>query len=43
MKHYCADVEQVLQEVGSTENGLSDQEAASRLEQNGLVWVFPET
>ena len=35
MKHYCADAEQVLREVASTENGLSPAEAAKRLEANG--------
>ena len=35
MKHYCADAEQVLKEVASTESGLSPDEAARRLEANG--------
>ena len=35
MKHYCADVNQVLAEVSSNENGLTPGEAARRLEQNG--------
>ena len=35
MKHYCADAEQVLKEVASTESGLSPAEAARRLEANG--------
>ena len=35
MKHYCEDVDLVLREVGSTEDGLSPEEAARRLEQNG--------
>ena len=35
MKHYCADAEQVLKEVASTESGLSPAEADRRLAQNG--------
>ncbi|MBQ2928754.1 MAG: ATPase, partial [Clostridia bacterium] len=35
MKHYCADAEQVLKEVASTESGLSPAEAARRLEASG--------
>ena len=35
MKHYCADAEQVMKEVASTESGLSPAEAARRLEANG--------
>ena len=35
MKHYCADAEQVLKEVASTESGLSPAEAARRLDASG--------
>ena len=35
MKFYCEDTEKVLQEVGSTSEGLSSAEAARRLEENG--------
>ena len=35
MKHYCADAEQVLKEVASSESGLSPAEAARRLEASG--------
>ena len=35
MKHYCADAEQVMKEVASTQSGLSPAEAARRLEANG--------
>ena len=35
MKFYCEDSEKVLQEVGSTKEGLSSAEASKRLEQNG--------
>ncbi len=35
MKHYCEEIESVLSHVSSTENGLTAQEAAKRLEQNG--------
>ena len=35
MKHYCEEVSSVLKQVSSTENGLSEQEAAKRLEANG--------
>ena len=36
MKEYLKTVEQVLQEVNSTENGITNEEAAKRLEKNGL-------
>ena len=35
MRFYCEDQEKVLQEVGSSEQGLSASEAQSRLEKNG--------
>ncbi len=35
MKFYCEDHEKALQELNSTENGLSSSEAATRLEANG--------
>ncbi len=35
MRHYCENKEKVLRELGSSENGLSSQEAQSRLEKNG--------
>lgn len=35
MKHYLENKERVFKEVGSSENGLSAKEAASRLQQNG--------
>ena len=35
MKYYCEEKEAVLQAVASSEQGLSSQEAAKRLEQNG--------
>ena len=35
MKHYCEDIDIVLSETKSTVNGLSEQEAAARLEANG--------
>ena len=35
MKFYCSSTDDVLQEVGSTEQGLSTAEAADRLEKNG--------
>lgn len=35
MKYYCEDIETVLGEVGATRGGLSSEEAALRLEQNG--------
>ena len=37
MKHYLMDTPGVLAEVKSTENGLSAQEAAKRLEANGKI------
>lgn len=35
MKHYLCDAEEVLKEVGASPDGLSAEEAASRLEKNG--------
>ncbi len=35
MKYYCEGVEQVFADLGSTESGLSREEAARRLETNG--------
>ena len=35
MKHYCEEIEAVLKETESTAEGLSEQEAAARLEANG--------
>ncbi|MDD6061979.1 MAG: HAD-IC family P-type ATPase, partial [Oscillospiraceae bacterium] len=35
LRFYCEDQEKVLQEVGSSEQGLSASEAQSRLEKNG--------
>jgi len=35
LKHYCEDIDIVLSETKSTVNGLSEQEAAARLEANG--------
>lgn len=35
LKYYCEDAESVLREVGSSEKGLSAEEAAKRLERNG--------
>ncbi|MEE1314609.1 MAG: cation-translocating P-type ATPase [Faecalimonas sp.] len=35
MRYYCEEKESVLQAVGSSENGLSVQEASRRLEENG--------
>ena len=35
MQYYCKDKAQVLEELGSTEAGLSSAEAAKRLEENG--------
>ncbi len=35
MRFYCEEKEDVLREVGSNENGLSEAEAQSRLEKNG--------
>ncbi|MBE6949541.1 MAG: cation-translocating P-type ATPase [Ruminococcaceae bacterium] len=35
MKHYCENIDAVLNETESTVNGLSQAEAAKRLEQNG--------
>ena len=35
MKFYCEDKEKVLHEVGSTQEGLTSEEAAKRLEANG--------
>ena len=35
MKYYCEGVEQVFTDLGSLESGLSREEAARRLEQNG--------
>ena len=35
MKHYCEDKQAVLEQLGSSERGLSKEEAARRLETNG--------
>ena len=35
MKHYCSEIENVLEEVKSSRNGLTSQEAEKRLEENG--------
>ena len=35
MKYYCEDAESVLSEVGSSQKGLSSEEAAKRLERDG--------
>ena len=35
MKFYCENAEEVLNQVGSTENGLTETEAQKRLEENG--------
>ncbi len=35
MRYYCENKENVLRELGSSENGLSAQEARTRLERNG--------
>ena len=35
MKHYCSEIDEVLQSVNSSRNGLSSEEAQKRLEQNG--------
>ncbi len=35
MKHYCEDAEQVLAQVGSSREGLTQQEAQARLDANG--------
>jgi Ca2+-transporting ATPase len=35
MKFYCEDKEKVLHEIGSTQEGLTSEEAAKRLEANG--------
>ena len=35
MRYYCESKEDVLRELGVTENGLSQSEAAARLEKNG--------
>lgn len=35
MKHYLESAEDVLKEVKSTEDGLSSEEAAARLEKHG--------
>ena len=35
MKHYCSEISDVLKETRSSQEGLSSQEASSRLEQNG--------
>lgn len=35
MKHYCSDISDVLKETKSSSEGLSSQEAARRLEENG--------
>ena len=35
LKFYCEDAESVLREVGSSEKGLSAEEAAGRLERDG--------
>ncbi len=35
MKHYCEDSEAVLKSVGSSKDGLTDAEAAARLERDG--------
>ena len=36
MKHYLHTADEVLKSVGSTAQGLTDHEAAQRLEKNGL-------
>lgn len=35
MKHYCSEIDEVLNSVGSSRNGLSPTEAESRLAKNG--------
>lgn len=35
MKHYLSEVSETLENVGSSGNGLSQAEAASRLERDG--------
>lgn len=35
MKYYCESQEEVLQQINTSENGLSQSEAAKRLEENG--------
>ncbi|NLC72445.1 MAG: cation-translocating P-type ATPase [Ruminococcaceae bacterium] len=35
LKHYCSDVDAVLEELGSSSEGLSSEEAALRLERDG--------
>mgnify|MGYP006393278037 FL=1 len=35
MKFYCENAEEVLNQVGSSENGLTESEAQKRLEENG--------
>ena len=35
LKYYCEDAQSVLGEVGSSEKGLSSEEAATRLERDG--------
>ena len=35
MKYYCEDAAAVLKEVGSSESGLSSEEAVKRLERDG--------
>ena len=35
MRYYCEEKERVLNELGSSESGLSEQEAQARLERNG--------
>ena len=35
MKFYCEDANEVLKQMGTSENGLSSSEAAKRLEENG--------
>ena len=35
MKHYLKDVQNVVEELNSSENGLSSSEAEQRLQENG--------
>ena len=35
MKFYCENAEEVLKQVNSSENGLTEAEAQKRLEENG--------
>ena len=35
MKYYCKNAEEVLVQVNTSKNGLSEAEAAKRLEENG--------